>query len=108
MKMDMNRKNLTPYLGLIPVLAMALLIAISRMTIHETRVTEPPFLLPILNTLFLFTLTCIVAYMAMRSYLADGSLPLLMLGSGVLALGTGSLVAGWVIDAYGPDATVTI
>ena len=102
-----NNRVLLRYLGLISVLAIPALILYFRIA-HASVVFEPPLLLPILNAVFLFLMPYTVAYLAMRSYLADGTFLLLMLGCSVLAFGFGSLVAGIVIFIYGPNATATI
>ncbi|MDD5712609.1 MAG: PAS domain S-box protein, partial [Smithellaceae bacterium] len=96
------------YLGLIPVLTViALLLAFSRSP-HATTVFEPPLLLPLLNTVFLFMVGCVVFYAAARSYLLSGLPALILLGCGVLSLGIGALVAGWVREPWGANANVTI
>jgi len=47
---------------------------------------EPLLLLPVLNTVFLFLVACVVAYNAWRSYLLNGAVSILWLGCGVLAM----------------------
>ncbi len=72
-------------------------------------VFDPPFLLPVLNTLFLSCIPFFAAYTTMRLFLAIGQLPLLLFGSGMLALGSAGLVSGWFIgDPGGPNIAVTI
>ena len=96
------------YAGLLPVLLLIALVIGLWLHSVSTAIYEPPLLLPILNTVFLFLVSCIVAYVAMRGYLLSGSLTILLLGCGVLTLGTGALAAGWLIGPEGPNVNVTI
>jgi PAS domain S-box-containing protein len=100
------------YPHLIPVLLLTALIAVLHLVFRDypiaRHVFEPPLLLPILNTLFLFLVACIVSYIAMRAYLVAGSPTVLFLGCGVLTLGTGSLFAGWMMGLVGPNGTATV
>gem|GEM_PF-7023632 len=65
------------------------------------HVFEGPFLLPILNFLFLGLISFGVSWLAAKSYLKSGSLSVIMLGSGALAFGIIGISAGWFI--YLPD-----
>lgn len=98
------------YLRIISLLPIpALIVGICIAQVHEQlNVYEPPLLLPILNTVFLFTVACIVSFVAQRSYVAQGSMTILLLGCGVLALGSGALAAGWLIQPCGPNVGSTI
>lgn len=93
--------------GLIIVCAVAIA---TLMAILEapSMVYEPPFLLPILNTIFLSAMLFIVVFVSAKAYLQAGSMRLLLLGAGVLVLGFSSLVAGWIIFIGGPNANVTV
>ena len=73
-------------------------------------VFEPPGLFAALNTLFLCILPLTVVYLATKGYLQRGLLTTLMLGSGTLILGLGSLSSGWVmtLENGGPNASATI
>jgi PAS domain S-box-containing protein len=79
--------------------SVAIILAIGRF--QSPRIFEPPWLLPLLNTVLLSAVACIVAYVAARAYRLTGSLSLLAFGSGVLMYGTGSLLAGWLTGAPG-------
>jgi PAS domain S-box-containing protein len=109
-----NRENGTQekgrdlYLGLLPVLLLIVLLVGFRMFLRSSVIYEPALLLPVLNTIFLFLVSCVVSYVAMRSYLLSGSPTILLLGCGVLTLGTGALAAGWLIGPEGPNVNVTI
>lgn len=77
--------------------------------VHNEAVIETPYLLAVMNTLFLGIIPVAVAYIASRVYLRGGSLTLLLLGSGILVFGLGSILAGWVnVLPGGPNMTVTI
>ncbi len=101
-------RNLTRYLALIPVPVLIVLIIIFGLLHPSAKVIEPAYLFPILNTVFLFLVSCVVAYVAMRSYLASGSSPILLLGTGVLVFGTGSFASGWTIDRWGVNVSATV
>ena len=101
-------RNLTRYLALIPVPVLIVLIIIFGLLHPSAGVIEPSYLFPILNTVFLFLVSCVVAYVAMRSYLATGSSPILLLGTGVLVFGTGSFASGWTIDRWGVNVSATV
>ena len=100
--------DLLRYLALVPVPPFIALIAM--LTILDIRVIfEPSGLLPVLNTVFVSVIALLVAYLSAKSYLATGSLNLLLLGCGVLAFGCGNQVAGWLLGAPGgADLFVTI
>jgi PAS domain S-box-containing protein len=62
---------------------------------------EPSYLLPALNTIFLSIIPFTVAYFCWRGYLATGNSMLLFIGCSMLAFGTGSIIAGFLIDLPG-------
>ena len=111
-ELDKRASSLPLYLGLLPVLFLILIIGALELVYNEHPVArmvfEPPLLLPILHTTILFPASCIVAYIAMKSYLLRGSSTILLLGCGVLALGIGVLPAGWLLGPEGPNVNVTI
>ncbi|MCX9010720.1 MAG: PAS domain S-box protein [Candidatus Methanoperedens sp.] len=106
--MERTSSHLCKYIAAIPILALVVIIAI--LALLDIKVVfEPPLLLPILNTVFISAISFAVSYISMRSYLASGSLGILMLGCGTLAFGSGSLFAGWLIGAPdGANISVTI
>jgi PAS domain S-box-containing protein len=105
---DTQIKGPALYLGLLPVLLFIAFVIGFRPYLRSTVAYEPPFLLPVLSTVFLFLVSCVVAYVAMRSYLLSGAPTILLLGCGVLSLGAGALAAGWLIGPEGPNVNVTI
>lgn len=95
-------------LGVLPLLGFVALIAIL-VSLDLRAVFEPPLLLPLLTAVFLSIIPLVVAYFSARSYVSSGSRNLLLLGCGMLAFGSGSLLAGWLIAAPGgPNVAVTI
>jgi PAS domain S-box-containing protein len=66
---------------------------------------EPPFLLPVLNILFLTVVSLFVAFLAARTYVAGGVRAALFLGCGMWILGIASGIAG-VLGYLGMDAYV--
>jgi hypothetical protein len=69
---------------------------------------DPPGLLPVLNLLFLFICPMVVGYLAVKGYLESGSISLITMGGGVFSLALGSLIAGFLLPAKGPNAVITI
>lgn len=93
-------------LALIPVS----LILIMVFTVLDIRTAaDPPFLLTVLNTVFIGIIPLVVALIAFRSYRSSGSTSLFLLGSGMMIFGLGSIAAGWLIGLRdGPNISVTI
>src|SRR5439155_1665691 len=70
---------------------------------------NPLLVFAALQTLFLFGTAVVVAYISLKSYLSGGSRTILLLGSGTLAWGFASMVAGWLLGPPGgPNIGVTI
>ncbi len=70
---------------------------------------DPPYLLPVLNALFLSVTPFFVAFIAGRIFLATGNRTALLLGCGMVSLGLGGLISGWFIGGSGgPNVTITI
>ena len=88
----------------------AFIAIVAVLAISDIRVVfEPPLLLSILNTLFISVISFVVASISASNYLKSGSLNFLLLGCGVLAVGSGGLAAGWLIGPPGgPNVNVTI
>ena len=100
-------------LAWLPVLAYIVLIAILYTALSRnlaaSLVFDPPVLMLVLNTVFLFGISLAVCTVAMRAYLASGSSNILLLGCGVLTLGCAALAGGWVRPLGGTaNASVTI
>jgi PAS domain S-box-containing protein len=62
---------------------------------------EPAWLLPTVNTVFLFVPGVVIAAVSVRGYLASGSFALLLFGGAATIYGTGSVIAGWLIALLG-------
>ncbi|MBZ0173727.1 MAG: PAS domain S-box protein [Candidatus Methanoperedens sp.] len=96
----LKNTDLYKYLAAISIPAFIVLLAI--LTPFDNRVlSEPLWLLPILNTVFIFVIYLSVAYICAKSYLASGSPSIFLLGCGMLAFGSASLLGGWLIAAPG-------
>jgi PAS domain S-box-containing protein len=100
-------------LAWLPVPAYIALIAILSMALPQylavSLVFDPPVLMLVLNTVFLFGISFAVCTVAMRAYLASGSSSILLLGCGVLSLGGAALAGGWVRPlGGGANTSVTI
>jgi PAS domain S-box-containing protein len=106
---SISQRRFFKLLGILPIPLLFGLIVVTRSLPSLGKVVfEPPLLLPLLNTVFVCVTLGIVAYFALRSYLASGNSNILFIGCGALALGTGSLLAGWLEEAGGPNVVVTI
>jgi PAS domain S-box-containing protein len=103
---NVSRWNTFIALPLIIFILAALLLFLSGL--DASKVFEPSGVLPLLNAIFLFACPMVVVYVAVRGYMASGSVTLLMLGSGVFSFALGSLIAGFVLPDKGPNAVITI
>ena len=97
------------FLPVIPILVFFVLAIILHFSGFDDSYTfDPPGLLPLLNLIFLFICPMIVGYIATKGYMASGSVSLLTLGCGVFSMAVGSLIAGFLLQAEGPNAVITI
>jgi len=96
------------FLGLLTIPLFLLIIAIL-FILNRKTVFEPLLVLPILNTLFLGIIPIFIAIIAYRTYRTSGSASVLLLGSGMLVFGLGSIAAGW-LNSFpgGSNITLTI
>jgi PAS domain S-box-containing protein len=72
-----------------------------------TPVFRPPYLILVLNTLFLTVTSLIVSFVSAKSYLKGASLNVLVLGGAFFINGVAACLAGWVFF-YDQNLTVTI
>ena len=105
--------NTTRRIGVIPVPFFVALIAIFDVmlptSVAASVAFNPLLVFAALQTLFLFGTSVVVAYISLKSYLSGGSRTILLLGSGTLAWGSASMVAGWLLSPPGgPNIAVTI
>ena len=103
----------TRRIGVAPVPIFVALIAILDMilptSVAASVAFNPLLIFATLQTLFLFGTSVVVAYISLKSYLSGGSRTILLLGSGTLAWGFASMVAGWLLGPPGgPNIGVTI
>src|SRR6266571_3002626 len=103
----------TRRIGVVPVPIFVALIAILDMilptSVAASVAFNPLLVFATLQTLFLFGTSVVVAYISLKSYLSGGSRTILLLGSGTLAWGFASMVAGWLLGPPGgPNIGVTI
>ena len=96
----LKNTDLYKYLAAISIPAFIVLLAILT-PFDNQAVFNPPWLLSILNTVFIFAIYFAVAYISAKSYLASGSLSIFLLGCGMLAFGFAALLGGWLIAAPG-------
>jgi len=101
----LDRRKLAS-LALIPC---SLILIVIFTVLNIKTATDPPFLLTILNTLFIGIIPLVIAIIAFRSYQSSGSASLFMMGSGMMIFGSGSIAAGWVIGLTdGANVSVAI
>ena len=100
------KRTLLPLLP-IPIMLFLLVVLLS---MDLQTVFEPPGLYALLNIVFLTILPLIVSYYATRGYLRSGLFPMLILGSGTLALGLSGVLSALIMhwQGGGPDAAMTI
>jgi len=92
-------------LVLIPLLLIIITVLV---VLNMGTVYEPPFLLLVLNTLFIGVISIIIAYITSRVFMKRGSASVFLIGSGMLIFGIGSIASGWLNPLYGPNVSVTI
>ena len=105
--------NTTRRIGVVPAPIFVALIAIFDVilptSVAASVAFNPLLVFAMLQTLFLFGTAVVVAYISLKSYLSGGSRTILLLGSGTLAWGFASMVAGWLLGPPGgPNVAVTI
>jgi len=105
--------NTTRRIGVVPVPVFVALIAIFDVilptSVAASVAFNPLLVFAALQTLFLFGTSIVVAYISLKSYLSGGSRTILLLGSGTLAWGFASMVAGWLLGPPGgANIAVTI
>jgi hypothetical protein len=105
--------NTTRRIGVVPVPIFVALIAIFDVilptSVAASVAFNPLLVFAALQTLFLFGTAVVVAYISLKSYLSGGSRTILLLGSGTLAWGFASMVAGWLLSPPGgPNVGVTV
>lgn len=79
---DYETGNSLPCFGFLPVVLSIALIAMFRILLPSTAVSEPRYLLAVPNTVFLSLMPFTVAYLAGRSYVTTGSLNILLIAIG--------------------------
>lgn len=103
--MDNNRRY---SVALLTIPSFIILIA-ALYVLDPDAVFEPPNLLFLLNTVFLGIIPLYIAFVAFRTFRKSRSLPLILLGAGMLVMGVCSIGAGWTVNLTdGPNITVTI
>ncbi len=94
------------YLHLVPPL-LVLAFAVTFFRSNNASVFEPPFLLPLLNTVLLSALPFVIAFLAARSFVRQGTRMFVLYGCGMVVFGMGSLLGGWGLLLYGENVSVT-
>ncbi|MCF8144676.1 MAG: PAS domain S-box protein [Deltaproteobacteria bacterium] len=95
-------------LAALPVPALIVLLALFTATDYAEVVFESPWLLTLLNGVFLSLIPAIIVYFTIKAYLGSGSMGLLGLSCGAFLMGLSASVTGLLIgDADGPNKAVT-
>ncbi len=87
-------------LAILPLPCLVILIIFFAYT-DPGNVIEPPYLLTVLNLVFLTLIPFSIAYLAGRSFSSSGQISILLIGCGMTAFGFGSLIAGLLIGFPG-------
>ena len=100
--------SLIKQIAAIPVVAF--IFTVGTLQILEIRTLfEPPFLFFILNVVFIFLASIVVAFLSAKAYLQDGSLVFLYLTCAVLFFACAVIPSGLLIaPPGGPNVAVTI
>jgi hypothetical protein len=94
--------------GLIPVVGIALALAIElALGMRGQYVFNPPYLLLVISLTLISTVGFIVAYLSAKSYLATGSLTLLLLSMAFVVQSVVPIGSGWA-STFSPSATVAM
>ena len=95
--------------GFLPLPALVLMTGALYFCVKPSFFYDPPWLVLTANELFIAAICFAVAYIAMKNYMATGRLQILLLGCGVLSIGLGGAVSGFVRGLPGGEnLTVTI
>jgi PAS domain S-box-containing protein len=95
-------------LALLPLPLFIVLIVVFTYTDTGTAF-EPPYLLAVLNILFIALIPFTIAYLAWRSYADGGRMRLFYIGCGMVAFGLGAAMAGIAVNVNaGLNTSVTI
>ena len=91
------------------VIAVFTLLLVLAFFLDTAKSYESPPLLALFNTFFAALIPFLIAFLAARSYLLGGSAIYLLMGSGLVAYGCGSLIGGWLIElSSGPNMNITL
>ena len=85
----------------LPLVLLVIIAVVSAFGIGEEFIFNPLGLILVLHTIFLTVIGIIVATVSARSYLRQGNLSILLLGTAVLMLGFAALLGGALLSNYG-------
>jgi len=71
-------------------------------------VFDPPYLAPLLNTVFVFLMPLVVTFVTWRSFMVSGVLTILFFSCGVFCIGVTMMAATWLQYPYSANVGVTI
>ncbi len=90
-----------------PLLVMAFIILF--LYPSDVRIVfNPPILFPLLSSLTFYPIVIMVAYVAAKSFLMEGSCTLLLMGAGIILLGASGSILGWSVLLSGPGTSMTM
>jgi two-component system, cell cycle sensor histidine kinase and response regulator CckA len=113
MSAEQGTRNAADGLRLIRILAavpILVLVILAGLFMNSTAgpVFEPPWLLFLLNTVFLGLIPAVIVAVTIKAYLRSGSMGILGLSCGAFLMGLSAMVTGLLInDAEGPNRAVT-
>jgi|GEM_PF-3861656 len=95
-------------LAALPIPVLIILLGLFMATDYAEAVFEPPWLLTLLNGVFLSLIPAVIVYVTIKAYLGSGSMGLLGLSCGAFLMGLSASVTGLLIgEADGPNKAVT-
>ena len=78
-----------------------ILVIIVLLFLNIGMVFGPPYLVEVLNTVFVGIIPLYIAYIAVRSLSLSGSMSVPLMGAGMLVIGIGLTVSGWILGLPG-------
>jgi PAS domain S-box-containing protein len=93
--------------GVAPIIAFSVLIVILLVFDASNLVFDAPYLQFVLQAVFVFGSSMVIAVISARAYLASGSINVLLLGSAVFISGLASIIGSWAVSLSANEA-VTI
>lgn len=106
--MNQSRSGPARTLAPLPIIILVLVFGVLKALGVRISITLPPLLLPVLTTVFIFVISGIAAYLAVRAFLMHGNWRFLLLGTGLAFYAASVGLASWLATLVGQNAAVTL